>query len=75
MSVSISLFIRLCHFVIGTSLAPQQREKLAGVARGEDPSAERHAVRAGMSVSEVCDWYLEEAEAGRILGRVRRCRM
>ena len=48
------------------------REKLAGVARGEDPSAERHAVRAGMSVSEVCDWYLEEAESGRILGRNRR---
>ena len=48
------------------------REKLAGVARGEDPSAERHAIRAGMSVSEVCDWYLEEAQAGRILGRNRR---
>jgi integrase len=48
------------------------REKLAGVAKGEDPSAERHAVRAGMSVSEVCDWYLEEAEGGRILGRNRR---
>ena len=48
------------------------REKLAGVAKGEDPSADRHAVRAGMSVSEVCDWYLEEAEAGRILGRNRR---
>lgn len=48
------------------------REKLAGVARGEDPSAERHAIRAGMSVREVCDWYLEEAQAGRILGRNRR---
>lgn len=48
------------------------RDKLAGVAKGEDPSAERHAVRAGMSVSEVCDWYLEEAEVGRILGRNRR---
>ena len=48
------------------------REKLAGVAKGEDPSAERHAVRAGMSVSDVCDWYLEEAEASRILGRNRR---
>lgn len=48
------------------------REKLAGVARGDDPSAERHAIRAGMSVSEVCDWYLEEAQAGRILGRNRR---
>lgn len=46
------------------------REKLAAVAKGEDPSAERRAVRAGMSVSEVCDWYLEEADAGRILGAV-----
>ena len=42
------------------------------MAEGEDPSADRHAVRAGMSVSEVCDWYLEQAEAGRILGRNRR---
>jgi len=48
------------------------REKLARVAKGEDPSAERQAVRAGLSVSEVCDWYLEEAAAGRILGRSRR---
>ena len=42
------------------------RKNLTGVANGEDPSAERHAVRAGMSVSDVCDWYLEQAEAGRI---------
>jgi len=48
------------------------REKLAAVARGEDPSAERPAVRARMSVSEACDWYLKEAEAGRILGRSHR---
>jgi hypothetical protein len=25
-----------------------------------------------MTVSEVCDWYLEQATAGRILGRNRR---
>ena len=59
------------------ALAPEAardlaRDKLTAVAKGEDPSAERHAVRAGMSVSEVCDWYLEQAEAGRILGRNRR---
>ena len=42
------------------------------VAEGADPSADRHAVRAGMSVKEVCDWYLEQAEAGRLLGRNRR---
>jgi integrase len=59
------------------ALAPEAardlaREKLTAVAKGEDPSAERHAVRAGMSVAEVCDWYLEQAETGRILGRNRR---
>jgi integrase len=48
------------------------RKRLADVAEGADPSAERHAVRAGMSVKEVCDWYLEQAEAGRLLGRNRR---
>jgi integrase len=48
------------------------RKKLTAVAEGEDPSANRHAARAGMIVSEVCDWYLEQAQAGRILGRNRR---
>jgi Arm DNA-binding domain len=48
------------------------RKKLTAVAEGEDPSADRHAARAGMTVSEVCDWYLEQAEARRILGRNRR---
>jgi integrase len=47
-------------------------KKLATVADGGDPSADRHAIRAGMSVKEVCDWYLEQAEAGRLLGRSRR---
>jgi Arm DNA-binding domain len=42
------------------------REKLAGVAKGEDPSAERHAIRAGMSVSDVCDWYLEDVNGAAI---------
>lgn len=48
------------------------RKKLTAVAEGEDPSADRHVARAGMTVGEVCDWYLEQAEAGRILGRNRR---
>jgi integrase len=47
-------------------------KKLIAVAEGKDPSAERHAARVGITVSEVCDWYLEEAESGRILGRNRR---
>jgi integrase len=58
-------------------LTPEQArrlavQKLAAAAKGEDPSAERHAARAGMTVAEVCDWYLEQAKTGRILGRNRR---
>ncbi|BCH29766.1 integrase [Mesorhizobium sp. L-8-10] len=48
------------------------KKKLASVVDGGDPSAERRAAREGMTVAEVCDWYLEEAEAGRLLGRNRR---
>ena len=48
------------------------RQKLAEVSKGEDPSAKRHAARTGMTVSEICDWYLEEARAGRLVGRNRR---
>jgi integrase len=45
------------------------QKKLAAVIDGADPSAERHAVRQGMTVSVLCDWYLTEAEAGRLIGR------
>lgn len=48
------------------------RRKLVSVVEGGDPSQERHVAREGMTVAEVCDWYLEEAEAGRLLGRNRR---
>ncbi|MGX1786513.1 tyrosine-type recombinase/integrase [Bosea sp. NPDC055332] len=48
------------------------KRKLASVIDGGDPAAERRAAREGMTVAEVCDWYLEEAEAGRLLGRNRR---
>lgn len=48
------------------------RKKLTSVAEGSDPSADRRTIRAGMTVKEVCDWYLEQAEAGRLLGRNRR---
>ncbi len=58
-------------------LAPEQArkiaiQKLAAVSAGADPSAERHAVRAAITVGEACDWYLDEAGAGRLLGRSRR---
>jgi integrase len=42
--------------------------RLGEVAAGDDPAKPRHA---GITVNEVCDWYLKEAEAGRLLGRRR----
>lgn len=48
------------------------KKQLAAVIDGGDPSGERQAAREGMTVAEVCDWYLDEAEAGRLLGRNRR---
>ena len=54
---------------VGT-LTPEQaraiaRERLVEVAKGADPSAERHARRGSMTVAELCDLYLAEA-AGRV---------
>ncbi len=48
------------------------KRKLAAVIDGSDPSAERHSVRTGLTIADVCDWYLAEAEAGRLIGRNRR---
>lgn len=48
------------------------REKLGSVCKGEDPAEQRKAVRRAPTVADVCDWYLEQAEAGRLLGRKRR---
>jgi integrase len=48
------------------------KKKLASVIDGSDPSAERRAAREGATVAQICDWYLEEAGAGRLLGRNRR---
>jgi integrase len=44
-------------------------ERLGAVAKGCDPSGERHALRKAMTVDEVCGWYLEEAAKGGIVGR------
>jgi integrase len=49
----------------------EARIKLGEVARGTDPADKKRAIRDGATVGQVCDWYLCEAEAGRILGRKR----
>ena len=58
-------------------LTPEQardlaREKLVLIARGEDPNQAAEIDRNGMTIGQVCDWYLAEAEAGRLLGRRRK---
>jgi integrase len=50
----------------------QAKVKLGAVAGGSDPAAENASLREAITVAEVCDWYLAEAEAGRILGRRHR---
>jgi integrase len=57
---------RLVLGKIGT-LTPDEARKLAGdafsaVAKGSDPSADRHAVRGAITVSELCDLYLVDAK-------------
>ena len=47
------------------------RVMLGEVAKGADPIDEIKQVRR-LTVSDVCDWYLERAEAGKIIGRSRR---
>jgi integrase len=41
------------------------RDRLIAVNKGADPSADRHAVRGAMTVGELCDLYLRNAD-GRI---------
>jgi integrase len=45
------------------------KAKLAEVTAGGDPAEAKAQARAELIVNELCDWYLAEAEAGRILGR------
>ena len=50
----------------------QAKPFLACVIKGEDPADETRRARKGMTVAEMCEWYLAEARAGNILGRLNR---
>lgn len=50
----------------------QAKIKLGAIAAGEDPADAAEPPQRHASVSTLCDWYLTEAEAGRILGRRNR---
>lgn len=52
------------------ALTPEQArqiamQKLAAAAKGEDPSADRHAARSALTIADLCDLYLSEGLATR----------
>ena len=60
----------------GAPWTPEQareeaRRILGGVAKGTDPAADKQAKRKAATVAELCDDYLADAEAGRLLTRRR----
>jgi integrase len=44
-------------------------QALAEVSKGNDPLEDRNSARKAISVKELCDLYITELEAGRILGK------
>ncbi len=69
---------RLRRYTIGTHGAPwtpetarikAQQVLMAAKIDGADPQAEKKARRAAATVAELCDMYLEDADAGRLLTR------
>jgi integrase len=58
------------HGVFTPELARQQaRHILLAVATGQDPSAQRKALRNAITVAQLCDQYMEDMEKGRINGK------
>jgi integrase len=47
----------------------QARRILGDVAKGTDPAAEKQAKRSAVTVAELCQRYLTDAQAGRVLVR------
>jgi len=68
---------RLRRFTIGRHGAPwtpdtardKARELLVEVSKGADPAAEKKEKRNASTIGELCDLYLEDAQAGRLLTR------
>jgi len=53
-------------------VARQEARRILGeIVQGGDPAAEKHAARKALTVAELCDMYLADAEAGRVLTRNR----
>ena len=52
-----------------TTARAKAKELLGEVAKGRDPAADRQAQRNAKTVAELCDMYLADALAGRVLKR------
>lgn len=50
----------------------ETRRLLGEVAKGADPAADKKARRTAVTVAELCDAYMADVEAGRLLTRVKR---
>jgi integrase len=65
------------RFTIGRHGAPwtpdtareEARRLLGDIVRGMDPAADKRETRKAMTVAELCDAYLADADAGRLLTR------
>jgi integrase len=58
------------HGVLTPDEARDKAKVILGtVIDGADPAADKHAARKAKTVSELCDLYLADAEAGRLLTR------
>jgi integrase len=53
------------------SARDEAQRLLGGVANKADPAAEKRAARNAQTISELCDLYLADAEAGRLVTRRR----
>jgi integrase len=68
---------RLRRYTLGRHGAPwtvetarkEAKAILGRVAKGDDPAAEKREKRQAATVAELCDLYLADAEAGRLLTR------
>lgn len=59
--------------VMTVEKARREAKTLLGkIADGIDPAEEQQTASNTVTVAEICEWYLTEAEAGRLLGRRRR---
>jgi integrase len=56
----------------GVMTVEEARVLLGEIAKGVDPADEKPPEGNTTTIAEICDWYVTEAEAGRILGKSRR---